>query len=88
MLLTIEECIELSELTEDETLAIAEHKELPDMLAVELGNYLVQTSEGEKRIRHMIADEIATAREEGNIEQAAKLKQVLKYFLENHPQAK
>ena len=37
-MLTIQDCIELSELSEDEILAIAEHEHIPEMAAVEMGN--------------------------------------------------
>ena len=42
-MLTIQDCIELSELSEDEILAIAEHEHIPEMAAVEMGNYLCHT---------------------------------------------
>ena len=83
-MLTIEDCIGLSDLTEDEIRAIAEHEHIPEMAALELGNYLVQTASGEKRIKAMIADDIAQARRSGNVERAAALKLCLKRFLEHH----
>ena len=42
-MLTIQDCIELSELSEDEILAIGEHEHLPEIVALEMGNYLVHT---------------------------------------------
>ena len=42
-MLTLEDCIELSDLSEEEILAIAEHEHIPEMVAVELGAYLVHT---------------------------------------------
>lgn len=86
-MLTIQDCIELSELTEDEILAIAEHEHLTEMVALELGNYLVHSPSGEKRIKRMIQDDIAHATETGNVEHAAVLKSVLKHYLENHSNA-
>ncbi|PKO94315.1 MAG: hypothetical protein CVU16_03605 [Betaproteobacteria bacterium HGW-Betaproteobacteria-10] len=83
-MLTIQDCIELSELTEDEVLAIAEHEHIPEMLAVEMGSYLVHTASGEKKIKRMIADDIAHSREAGNVKHAALLKKVLKHYLEHH----
>ena len=38
-MLTLQDCIELSELSEEEILAIAEHEHIPEMLAIELGNF-------------------------------------------------
>jgi S-ribosylhomocysteine lyase LuxS involved in autoinducer biosynthesis len=83
-MLTLQDCIELSDLTEDEILAIAEHEHIPEMVAAELGNYLVHTLSGEKKIRRMIRDDIAHAREHGNLKHAAVLKSVLKHYVELH----
>ncbi|MCB1909339.1 MAG: hypothetical protein KDH15_18395 [Rhodocyclaceae bacterium] len=83
-MLTIEDCIELSELTEDEILAIAEHEHIPEMVALELGNYLTHSPAGERRIRRMICEDIDHARKCGNLPRVAALKLVLKHFVENH----
>ena len=60
-MLTMEECIALSELTEEEIAAIAEHEHVPEIVALELGNYLVHTASGQRRIKAMIADDIRHA---------------------------
>jgi S-ribosylhomocysteine lyase LuxS involved in autoinducer biosynthesis len=84
-MLTLQDCIELSELTEDEILAIAEHEHIPEMAAVEMGNYLVHTAEGERRIKRMILDDIQHARDHGNLRHAATLKLALRHFVSTHP---
>ncbi len=83
-MLTIEDCIELSELTAEEIDAIAEHEHTSTIVAAEMGWYLVQTPEGEKRIKRMIVDDIDAARSRGDHAHAARLKLVLKHFLEEH----
>ena len=83
-MLTIEDCIALSDLTEEEIEAIAEHEHVPEMVAVELGSYLIHGPGGEKRVRRIIADDIAAARRRGDLAHAAKLKLVLRHFLEHH----
>jgi S-ribosylhomocysteine lyase LuxS involved in autoinducer biosynthesis len=83
-MLTIQDCIELSELTEEEILAIAEHEHIPEMAALELGNYLVHTPNGEKRIHEMIVADIHAARDAGNIERLLALKTCLRHFLDHH----
>jgi S-ribosylhomocysteine lyase LuxS involved in autoinducer biosynthesis len=83
-MLTIQDCIELSELTEEEILAIAEHEHIPEMAALELGNYLVHTDSGEKRIHSMIADDIRAARHAGDFERLLALKACLKHYLAHH----
>ncbi len=86
-MLTIQDCIELSELTAEEIDAIAEHEHVSTMVAAEMGWYLVQTPEGEKRVKRMIVDDIDAARERGDHARAGKLKLVLKHFLEKHTEA-
>lgn len=87
MYLSIQDCIDMSDLTEDEIMAIAEHEEIPEVLAIELGSYLVHAPGGEKRIKRMIQDDIRMATEKGNIKRAAMLKSVLKHYLEQHTPA-
>jgi hypothetical protein len=65
-MLTRDDCLALCELTEEEVLAIAEHEHIPEMAAVELGNYLVHTPAGEMRIKAIIREDIATALARGD----------------------
>ncbi|MBI2317471.1 MAG: hypothetical protein HYY28_17170 [Betaproteobacteria bacterium] len=83
-MLTFEDCLALSELTEEEILAIAEHEHIPEMAALQLGNYLVRTASGEKRIKRIILDDIAQAKAAGDPHHALALKLVLKHFCELH----
>ena len=39
-MLTYEDCVELSDLTEEEIEAVAQHEHLPEIVALELGSYL------------------------------------------------
>ena len=80
-MLTFEDCLGLCDLTEEEVLAIAEHEHLPEMAALELGNYLVHRPDGEACIRAMIVDDIARA----SPERALALKLVLRNFVLHHP---
>lgn len=84
-MLTIEDCIGLSELTEEEVDAIAEHEHLPEIVAAELGSYLVHSDDGQQRICNMIHEDIVVARKRGDLVHVAKLKLVLRHFLEHHP---
>lgn len=83
-MLTIEDCIALSRLTEEEIDAIAEHEHVPEIVAAEMGNYLVRTPEGEVRVARFIHDDIRAAHHRGDVRHAAKLKLVLKHFVETH----
>lgn len=83
-MLTLQDCIEMSDLSEEEILAIAEHEHLPEMVALELGNYLVHTASGEKRIRRMICDDLEEARAKGDQQRIGLLRMVLKHYVEHH----
>ena len=84
-MITIEDCIALSELSEPEILAIAEHEHVPEMIAAEMGNYLLHSPNGETCIKGMILDDIRDAQERGDTLHAVKLKMVLRHFMEQHP---
>ena len=83
-MLSLEDCVELSRLTEEEILAIAEHEHLPEMAALELGSYLVQQPDGELRIKAMIRDDIDDAERRGERDRVLALKLVLRHFVAQH----
>ncbi len=83
-MLTFEDCIALSELTDEEIAAIAEHEHLPMIVAAELGNYLIHGADGVPRIKRIIADDIVAADRRGNHPHALALKLVLRHFIEHH----
>jgi hypothetical protein len=84
-MLCLEDCIALSELTEEEILAIAQHERIPEIAAAELGNYLVHAPNGEQCIRGMIRDDIAAAAANGDRTRELALKLVLRNYILQHP---
>jgi hypothetical protein len=86
-MLTYEDCLGMTELTQAEIEAIAEHEHCPEIIALELGDYLVRTPEGRPRIRNMILDDLAAAEARGDAAHTAKLKLVLKRFCDRYPEA-
>jgi len=85
-MLSLEDCIAFSSLTEEEIAAIAEHEHLPMMVATELGNYLVETPDGSRYIKRMIRDDIEAARARGDLVRELALKLVLRHYLSCHPE--
>jgi hypothetical protein len=83
-MLTLQDCIALSDLTPEEIEAIAEDKHLPIIIAAELGCYLVHTGAGQRRIKAIMRDDIAQARARGDFGHAARLKLVLQHFIKEH----
>ena len=82
-MLTLEDCIALSGLTEAEVDAIAEHEHLPEVIATELGCYLCHRPDGCAAIKAIIRDDIATAQGHGDFRHAAELKLVLRHFIQH-----
>jgi hypothetical protein len=85
MFLTLEDCIALCGLSEDEVLAVAEHEHIPQIAAAEMGDYLVRTPQGELILKAMIGDEIAAAGARGDRTHELALKLVLRDFVLGHP---
>jgi hypothetical protein len=83
-MLTFEDCLALCELSEDEIDAIAEHEQISETVAVELGSYLIHGPDGQLLIQRMIIDDIQAARRRGDLAHAARLKQTLRRFIEAH----
>jgi hypothetical protein len=82
-MLTLEDCIALSDLTLEEIDAIAMHEHLPETIAAELGCYLAHCPDGRQAIRSMIRDDIEAARSRGDLLRSAELKAVLRHFVEH-----
>ena len=86
-MLNYEDCLAMSDLTEEEVAAIAEHEHIPQMAAAAMGNYLVHTPEGVPMLKRMIVEDIEEAKATGHWEHALELKMVLRHFVETHPDA-
>lgn len=84
-MLSYEDCLGLSDLTEEEIAAIAEHEHVPQMAAAALGQYLVHTPEGVPMLKRMILEDMENAQKQGNWNHALELKAVLRHFVETHP---
>ncbi len=85
-MLTSEDCVGLCDLTAEEVEAIAEHDHIPNIVAAELGAYLVQTEEGVQNIHRIILENLEHAGKRRDIKHSAKLNLVLKHFVKNHPE--
>lgn len=83
-MLTYEDCVGMCELTEEEVDAIAEHEHIPNIVATELGNYLVHEESGIPMIRRIITDDIEMAEKRGDREHALVLKLTLRHFVQTH----
>lgn len=84
-MLSSQECFEFCELTEDEIHAIAEHEKVPEIVAAELGECLLQSDVGTWLIRRYMLEDIEQAKAQGHLDRVAKLHHVLDRFDAAHP---
>ncbi len=84
-MISSQECFEFCELTEDEIHAIAEHEGVPEIVAAELGECLLQSDVGTWLIRRYLLEDIEQAQAQGHPDRAAKLNRVLERFDTAHP---
>jgi len=84
-MLSGQECFEFCGLTEDEIHAIAEHEHVPEIVAAELGQCLLQTHVGIWLIRRYLLEDIQQAELHGHDGRAKWLHSVLDRFTIDHP---
>jgi len=88
-MITLEDCVGLCGLTEEEVLAIAEHEHLPEIAATALAEYLLSQDHGSEKVLDMIVDDIRQAQLiRGDQEHVVTLLHVLHHFLKTHPEAR
>jgi hypothetical protein len=86
-MLTYNDVCSLSDLTQDEVEAIAEHEHIPEICAAELGHYLVHSEDGVPMVKRIILDDIREAERTANHEKAQRLRMALRHFVRTHPEA-
>jgi hypothetical protein len=84
-MLTLRDCLELSELSEDEVHLIAEHEHIPEIVAAELGNELLHSADGVTTIKAYILDCVEHARRTGEFARADALYAIYRRFDAAHP---
>jgi hypothetical protein len=87
-MISLEDCIGLCGLDEDEIAAISEHEHIPEVAAAALASYLLHQPHGGEKIRAMIIDDIHKALDEGRVKHASELFMALRHFLDTNPTAR
>src|SRR6516162_8965196 len=87
-MITLQDCIDLCGLDEDEVAAISEHEHVPEIAATALASYLLHQPHGSEAIRSMIIDDIHKALDDGRVKHAAELFGALQHFLRGHPEGR
>lgn len=84
-MLTLEECFEFCDLTQEEVHEIAEHEHLPEIVAAELGHTLLKTPRGIYVIRGYLLENLEKAASNGNLRKARYIDEVITRFNAAHP---
>src|SRR2546430_4980975 len=85
-MISLEGCVALCGLTEEQVLAIAEHEHLPEIASAALAQYLSKQEHGMEKIRDMIVDDIRLAQQRRDKAHILTLLHVLHHFLKSHPE--
>lgn len=86
-MLSLQDCIDFSDLSEDEIGAIAEHEHVPEIVAAEIGATLLQSTSGVCLLKLYLLENIEQARALGHFEKAARLEKLYRRFDREHPGA-
>lgn len=84
-MISLEDMVGMSGLTEEEILAIAEHEHVEPSIASGLAAYLSRDHEGLSTVCTMIIDDIRKEQAEGSVDHERDLLHVLHHFLREHP---
>tara|TARA_R110002095_G_scaffold182286_2_gene159548 strand:+ start:1716 stop:1979 length:264 start_codon:yes stop_codon:yes gene_type:complete len=83
-MLTYEDCLDVSGLSQDEVDAVAEYEHAERLPALAECDFLLHSDGGVKRIRYMIVDDIREAQRSGHQQHARELRRVLTRFNKHH----
>lgn len=86
-MISLDDIEDMTCLTREEIVALAEHEHLPDVNASALGEYLMHSHKGPQTVQRMICEDIRAALHAGDAAQARNLYAVLHRFLTDYPEA-
>ena len=84
-MLCLQDCLDFSGLPEETILAIAEHEQVPEVVAAEIGCTLLASRQGICRIRQFLRENIAHAKELGQTARARQLDHAYHDFEKAYP---
>jgi len=85
-MISIKDCLDYSDLTEDEVATIAEHEHLPYASAAQLACGLAQTDEGTELLRCLLKNAVCDAVNCSHAEVLQTAQRAYAQFIENHPE--
>lgn len=85
-MISIKDCIDYSDLTEEEVAAIAEHEHLPYASAAQLACCLAQSDDGTEVLRCLLKNAVCDAEDCGHAETLRTAQRAWNQFVANHPE--
>lgn len=83
-MLSLDQCIDLCGLNEDEVALIAEHEKVPEIVAAQMACQWLNSPDGMEKLQCVILDRLEHARACGDACKARKIQQTLVHFAEQH----
>ncbi len=85
-MISIKDCLDYSDLTEDEVSAIAEHEHLPYACAAQMACGLAQSEAGTEVLRCLLKNAVCDAGGCGHAEALRLAQRAYAQFITNHPE--
>lgn len=84
-MLSMRDCLDYCNLTDDEVSMIAEHEDIPDVAAASIACGLVQTSEGVLLLTRYLSEALERAERSGDPERATRARKAWHQFQQDFP---
>lgn len=85
-MLSLRDCLDYCDLTDDDVALVAEHENIPDVAAAHILCGMVQTPEGVLMLTHYLCQLEDRANKAGRLDKAAQARQARARFMAIHPQ--
>lgn len=83
-MLSLEDCLDFSDLDAHEVEAIAAHEHVPLIVAAEIGCHLLKTPDGVRCLDNLFLETAETARSRGCLDEAGRYMAVYQHFHQCH----
>jgi hypothetical protein len=85
-MISIKDCLDYSDVTEDEVAVIAEHEQIPYVSAAQLVCCLAQSEEGTEVLRCLLKNAVCDAKNCGHAKSLLEAQVAYEQFVANHPE--
>lgn len=86
-MITLDDIMDMTDLSHEEIESIAEHEALPPLNAAALADRLMHMHHGAQKVQQMICEDIRSALHRDDLAHARELFVVLHHFMTDHPEA-